>query len=69
VRAAGGRPGDAVSRVANAVWLSRKDADNEAYRVRVIGIAQTQTAQERAQAIADVVRKNQQHVKSIGFLG
>jgi len=46
-------------RLANALWLNKKDADNEAYRIQQVGQAETQLLIERAKAIAGLAEGGQ----------
>lgn len=59
-----GRLVDGVSRVADAKWLNKVDADNEAYRITKIGAANTQVLQERVRALTALANEAA-HLQSV----
>lgn len=69
VSAGCGRFTAGVSRIADVYWLNNKEAENEAHRIRVVGAAQTETLQQRAQALAEVARQGNQQVESLDITG
>lgn len=61
-----GRVADGVAEVTNVKWLDKARADNEAYRVQVVGDAQTHVMENRARAVAALAREGQ-HLQSMSI--
>jgi uncharacterized repeat protein (TIGR03899 family) len=58
-----------AGRLTGAMWLDKRDADNEAYKILKVGSAQTQVAVERMKAVAAIGSGSAPQVQKLTLTG